>query len=742
MAVIQKTSAATLAAALLAATCFLAPTLTMAQPAQAESGVLPKAPVKNMQDTFFGTTVDDPYRQFENKSDPVVAAWMKAHSDATYATLNRIGGRTAMLERIKKFDDAVESRVTSVQRTDSGIYFYEKRGVKDNQFKLYMRQGTNGEEKLLADPEEAAKKTGKPHAINYYAVSKTGRYVAYGLSQAGSEDAVLHVLDTRSGKAVGAPIERAQFGSPDFSPDEKTLIFNRLQELKPGMPETEKFQKSTMVKLSVGAPVSQAMPVFGSGTPGVQIGAAEIPIASMTYDKRWVMGMVLNGTQRDIALYAAPYAGVMAGKPQWRRLVVPQDKVTAFSYFDNSVYLMGYGASSRFAVSKLDLNKRQTAGQASTVVAPSDRVLTGIATASDGLYINAREGNVKRLLKLAYKADAKLEEIKLPVSGAFDISFSSPEQPGVMIDLQSWTQARQIYQVGGEGTVMNTGLQPQGPFDAPKDVTATEVMVKSHDGAMVPLSIIHKKDVKLDGTNPTILYGYASYGITEEPFFSIGRLAWMESGGIFAVANPRGSSVFGQDWYKAGFQATKPNTWKDFIACAEYLVANKYTSSAKLGILGGSAGGITVGRAMTERPDLFAAAVPAVGVLDTVRAETTPNGVPNIPEFGSVKTEAGFKALLAMSTYHNIKEKTAYPAVMLTHGVNDPRVEVWQSTKTAARLEAATSSGKPVLMRLDYDAGHGVGNTKAQQNAERADIYSFFMWQFKQPGYELKDSVQ
>ncbi|MFM2400469.1 MAG: Prolyl endopeptidase, partial [Pseudomonadota bacterium] len=224
----------------------------------------------------------------------------------------------------------------------------------------------------------------------------------------------------------------------------------------------------------------------------------------------------------------------------------------------------------------------------------------------------------------------------------------------------------------------------------------------------------------------------------EEPFFSIGRLAWMDAGGVFAIANPRGSAVFGQDWYKAGFQTTKPNTWKDFIACAEYLIANKYTAPAKLGILGGSAGGILVGRAMTERPDLFAAVVPAVGALDMVRAEITPNGVPNIPEFGTRTNEAGFKALLAMSTYHQVKDGTKYPAVLLTHGVNDPRVEVWHTTKTAARLLAASTSGKPVLMRLDYDAGHGVGNTRTQQQQERADVFSFFMWQFGQKGFELK----
>ncbi|MGI9133175.1 MAG: prolyl oligopeptidase family serine peptidase, partial [Rhodoferax sp.] len=307
-----------------------------------------------------------------------------------------------------------------------------------------------------------------------------------------------------------------------------------------------------------------------------------------------------------------------------------------------------------------------------------------------------------------------------------------------VLELESWTQARQIYQVGADATVRNTGLQPSGRFDAPQDVQTREVLVASHDGALVPMSIIHRKGITLDGKNPTLLYGYGSYGITEEPFFSTGRLAWMDAGGVFAIANPRGSSVFGEAWYRGGFQASKPNTWKDFIACAQYLIEQGYTSPAKLGIMGGSAGGILVGRAMTERPDLFAAVVSLAGAHDELRAEFTPNGVPNIPEFGSVTNEAGFRSLLAMSALAHVEDGRPYPALLLSGGINDPRVEIWESAKFGARVMAASSSAKPVLLRVDYDAGHGIGNTKKQQLQERADIYAFLLWQFGQSGYVLK----
>ena len=200
----------------------------------------------------------------------------------------------------------------------------------------------------------------------------------------------------------------------------------------------------------------------------------------------------------------------------------------------------------------------------------------------------------------------------------------------------------------------------------------------------------------------------------------------------------RGGGSLGEEWHYAGRKVTKPNTWKDGIAVAEYLIANRYTSRERIGIYGGSAGGIFAGRAITERPDLFAAAVPSVGVMDMVRTESSANGVANIPEFGTVKNEEEFRALLAMSSYHHIKDAVKYPAVMLVHGVNDTRVDVWQSAKFASRLAAAQSEGKPVLMRLDYELGHGGGGTRSQQQAQTADIWSFFLWQFGVPEFQPK----
>jgi len=705
-------------------------------------------PARDVVETFFGTEVHDPYRWLEDAKAPEAAQWMKSQSDQAHATLARIPGRQAMFEGILKYDESVSSRSYQVVRETGERWFFERRGAKENQFKLLMRERLDGKDRVLVDPEAIERKTGKPHAINWFSVSPGGAFVAYGLSAQGSEAAVLHLLDARSGKPVGQPIDRADYGAVSWSRDGRQFVFNRLQEMKPGMPDTEKYQKSQVLLMSRGAPVASAKPVFGHGVAGVDIGPAEAPEVRLTHDGRWALGVVYNGTQRELTLYVSPAKALLAGQPRWQRSFGADAEITGIAYMADTLYLLTHRDAPRSRVLRLSVGA--PLARAEEVVPASERVVTGITTAADALYVELRDGNVKRLAKRAFDkgqgkggALAPLAEVALPVEGSFELNgdeggagAANASLPGLVLDLQSWNRARQIYLLGADGRTRNTALQPQGPFDAPADVVTTEVKVRSHDGALVPLSILHKKGVVLDGRNPTLLWGYASYGITEEPFYSVSRLAWLDAGGVFAVANPRGSSVYGQDWYKAGFQATKPNTWKDFIACAEWLIAQKWTAPDRLGIFGGSAGGILVGRAMTERPDLFAAVVPAVGALDMVRAEVTPNGVPNIPEFGTRTTEAGFRALLAMSTYHQIKDGVKYPAVLFTHGVNDPRVEVWHSSKTAARLLAASTSGKPVLLRLDYDAGHGIGNTKAQVLQERADIFAFMLWQMGVPAYQ------
>jgi prolyl oligopeptidase len=706
--------------------------------ARGDSSVLhgpPVAPVTNVTDTYFGVTVSDPYRYMEKLSDPEVAAWMKAQNEHTRSVLDRIPGRKKLLARIQELDDAVTARVTSVRRLPGGRYFYLKRLPQDNNPKLYMREGLTGQETLLVDPETFTKATGKPYAINYYDASLDGRHVACGISAAGSEDAVIHVLETATGEEVDKPIDRAQFGGIAWRPDGKSFFYNRLQELGRGMPAIERYQNSRVYLHVLGADADKEPPVFGYEiSPLVKMETADIPGIDTTPGSKYAVGVIEHGVRRELTLYVTPLASVGRPKTPWRKICDVDDDVTGFAVRGSDVFLLTHKNASRFKVLRTSLARPDLA-TAETVVPAGESVVTGLATAKDAVYVRLLDGSTSRLLRVPYRGQTK--PVPLPYDGSVSLTATDPRCDGTLLWMNAWTRAGQIYAYDPRTRkTTNIGLQPLGPYDAPEDLESAEVEARSYDGTMIPLSMVYRRGLKLDGTNPTLLSGYGAYGFAQEPWFDPRRLAWFEQGGVYAVAHVRGGGEYGQDWYKAGFQQTKPNTWKDFIACAEYLIEHKYTSPQWLGGIGGSAGGILIGRAITDRPDLFGAAIAVVGCLDTLRMETTPNGVPNIPEFGTVKTESGFKALYEMSSYDHVKDGTRYPAVMLATGINDPRVEPWQSAKMAARLQAATTSGKPVLLRVDYEAGHGIGTTKKQSEELAADLWTFLLWQFGSPGFQ------
>jgi prolyl oligopeptidase len=709
--------------------------LQLAGYSPAASAGPPVAPVENVTNTYFGAAVVDPYRYLEDLSDSNVVAWMKAQNNYTHSQLDRIPGRAPLLARIQELDSAVAARVDDVRRMPDGRYFYLKRLPQDNVYKLYMRNGLAGKETLLFDPDKFARAAGKPFAINYYEPSQAGNHVACGLSAAGSEDAVIHILETATSKEVDKPIDRAQFGGVKWCPDGKSFFYNRLQKMEPGMPETERYQKSRVFLHVVGADADKEPPVFGYQiSPLVKMDPADDAFVVTVPNSAYALGSIEHGTRQEIAVYAAPLKSV--GKPNtpWQKICDVDDDVTDFTVKGDEIFLLTHKNASRFKIIATSLVKPDLA-TARVVVPAGNAVITGMAAAKDALYVQLRDGGIGRLWRVTFSG--KAEPVKLPYEGSVAITSADPRFSGTWLYLGAWTRAGQIYAYDPETKeITNTGLQPLGRFDAPEILESVEVKAKSYDGELIPLSIIYQRGLKRDGSNPTLLRGYGAYGISADPGFGPVLLAWCELGGVYAVAHIRGGGEYGEDWYKAGYRQTKPNTWKDFIACGEYLVGNKYTSPEKLAGSGGSAGGILIGRAITDRPGLFGAAVIQVGCLDMLRIETTPNGVPNIPEFGSVKTEDGFRGLYEMSSYTHVRDGTKYPAVMLATGINDPRVEPWQSAKMAARLQAATTSGKPVLLRVDYEGGHGVGSTKKQGEELTADVWTFLLWQFGLPGFQ------
>ncbi len=703
--------------------------LALAQPAP------PVAPVRNVTDTYFGTAVDDPYRYMEDIKNPGVAAWLKAQADYTKATLARIPQRDTILSEVTTFGDAAPARVSSVQ-VNAEYFYYLKRKADENIAKLYVRRAAGGNERLLVDPENLPAPEGKHNAIDYFAPSPDNKFLAYGVSVGGSEESVLHVIEVATGKETGDVIDRANFGSPSWL-DDGRLIYNRLQMPAPNAPVADKYVNSRAYVHVLGKTPDEDIPILGAGlAPAVAIAAPEIPIVVHPVNSKYAIGLVINGVQREFTIYTAPVASLAGDKTPWSKIVDPADGVTWADLMGDRLFLLTHKNAARFKVISMSLAKPDIAA-AREVVPPSDAVVTGIAAAKDALYVRRMNGGVSDFLRVGYEAGAKPSMIKLPFPGDVDQLTADPRQPGAVFNLGGWTRFGGYFAYDPKAAkVVDTGLQPQSKYDNPTNLTSTEVKVKAKDGTLVPLSIVHRKGLKLDGTNPTILYGYGAYGISQTPFYRPTFLPWFDRGGVLAVAHVRGGGEYGEDWYKAGYKLTKANTWNDAIACGEWLVEHKYTASARMAIMGGSAGGIFVGRSITERPDLFGAAIDEVPVSDTLRMEFAPNGVLNIPEFGTVKTEEGFKGLYAMSSYAHVTDGTKYPAVLLTTGINDPRVDAWEAGKMGARLQAASTSGKPILLRIDFDAGHGFGSTKKSQYEERADTLAFLFWQFGVAGFQ------
>ena len=680
-------------------------------------------PVRNVTDTYFGVAVPDPYRYMEDMKNAEVAAWMKAQADYANATFKRIPGRDELYNEIEKRGDAVAARVLSVQRVGDKVY-YLKRLANENIPKLYVRDGYAGPERLLVDPELVKNDDGTHSSIDYYQPSPDNRYVATGISPAGSEASVLRIVDVASGKPLADTIDRAQYAAPSWLPDGR-LMYSRLQKLGPDSPITDKYQNQRVYVHTIGEDPDRDVALFGAGvSPRVKVDPTELVVATWAPGSRYVAALVINGVQRELRIHVAPVASLDGAKTPWTTVTTRDDDVNDFALAGDDLYLMSHKGTPRFKVLRTPLAKPSVA-TAQVVLPAGASVVTGIVAAGDAIYVRKMNAGMSELWRLP-RATHKPERIALPYAGDIDSMSTDPRRRDIVFDFGGWTRSGAIYAYDpANHKLIDTKLQPQGPYDSPADLESREVLVKAADGTSVPLSLVYKKGIKLDGSNPTILYGYGAYGISMTPFYRPTYLPWFDRGGVLAVAHVRGGGEYGEDWYKGGYKATKPNTWRDAIACAEWLVANKWTSTDKLSIMGGSAGGIFVGRAITERPDLFGAAVGQVPVSDMMRAESSSNGVPNIPEFGTVKTEEGFKALYAMSPYHWVKDGVKYPAVLLTTGINDPRVDAWEAAKMAARLQAASTSGKPVLLRIDYEAGHGFGTTKKQGYAERADTFAF-----------------
>jgi prolyl oligopeptidase len=700
--------------------------------------VPPPLPVQNVQDVHWGTKVDDPYRFLEQVKDPAVLTWMRGQADAADAILNRLPGRQTIFNTLKEKDAVGGTVVSSIHRTAGNRWFYLMRPQGQSQAKLVWRDGVRGEEKLLVDPELITKEKGKPHAVQSFYPSPDGKLLAYGMHASGSEIGNLYVIDVATGKEVLPPIDRIRFAGVSWRENGSGLFFSRLRPGYETMKSTERFADTGRYYLDLKQPNPDHLIFNASMYPQLKLpsfatgGIAEVPgsdLAAM---------VVYFGVDRRLAMYVAKMDDVLSGKAQWREVFKQSDDVREVDIGHGHVYVRSALNAPRFKVLKLKVPELNLS-QAETLVPETEGVLRSINVAKDALYVTRREGVNTALLRIPATMRAgenDVQKLTLPIEGNVTV-VGNPDHAELVVAISSWTQAlRRYVYAASTGQFERLLLAPPVEPLQKADIVAREVMVPSHDGVKVPVSIIMRADAVLNGQNPTILYGYGAYGTTEEPGRSTSVITWVERGGIYAFAHVRGGGALGSQWHMAGHKTTKYNTWKDGIAAAEWLIANGYTSASKLGIYGGSAGGVFVGRAMTERPDLFAAAVPSVPVLDMVRSEQRANGVANIPEYGSVKVESEFHALLRNSAYHAVKDGVRYPATMLMHGVNDSRVDVWQSLKFASRIADAQKGQQAVLLRLDFQAGHGAGSSADQGMQRTADLQSFMLWQMGEAGFQ------
>jgi prolyl oligopeptidase len=692
------------------------------------------APIRPVTDTYHGDTVADPYRWLEDYQSPEAKAWIAAQDAWARKQLSALPAREHYRKRLAELEAIPFESVgawgpTTPMPMLDGSLFYVKRKPGEQQPKLYHRASGKAAERMLFDPAAGRDAKAPPRAIAWYMPSPDGKHVAIGVAEGGSERADLWVLNVATGKMIDGPISRADAAQPSWTPDGKGFFYTRLAA---GRSEADRYNDQQARWHALGATGEDPI-VFGNAYASTKhIDKLHWPNVFVDPAGELLYGYVSPGTERRYALYVGTMKALRAGKIDWKPVfdfdagyeVQQPDDYPPLALRDGKLPLFTRKGNPDGSVVLLDPLKPNEAPK--VLYAARDRPITYYALAKDGFYVRLQDGPVARVVRIDTRTGAATP-IALPVEGAATFAHSNPAADGLVMLASSWSTPSE-WQYIAKGATKSEPL-PLADASALRALAAAlqseVVMVDGHDGVKVPMSVIYAKGFKKDGTAPAYVSGYAGYGLVDTPGFSRNYLALAERGFVIAVCHARGSGAYGERWHKAGYKATKPNTWKDMISCAEWLAKNNYASAKRIAGTGGSAGGVLIGRAVTERPDVFAAAVIRVGALDQLRFEQTANGKANISEFGTVKKPDEYRWLKAMSTYHAITDGAKYPALLLTHGFNDPRVPVWMTTKATARFQAASASGKPVYARVDMDAGHGIGSSTAQRDLETADIYAF-----------------
>jgi prolyl oligopeptidase len=679
----------------------------------------PVARVEVVKDTHFGETLSDPYRWMENSKDPDWLPFLKEENAHARAILDALPSRVGFLKRITQLTG--DTAVTRRAQRAGGLTFYEHRPVGADNFKLLVRDA-KGHDRVLVDP--TLQSGPKSHtSLDWWSASPDGHLMVYGLSKDGSEDSMLHILNVADGKDLPERIPDTQDANPQWLDDGSGFFYTQLT----GKVDTpERFLDAQARFHRVGAdPQSDPILMKRGLVPGIDFDKIQVPSITTFRGAHYAI-LVLSDVRPEYRAYIAPLADAATVHARWTPIAGFDDVLTDMDIDGDDLYLLVNKSTPRGQLVKTSVAAPKLA-TATVVVPQGPAVIETLSRARDGIYLRIQDGGIHRLRR--FGRDGKVTEIAMPFDGTIVGPFANPDEDGVLMELTGWLSPAALYSVSASGALTDTGITPQPRID----VSAYETkrfFASAKDGVKIPYTLIYRKGLKPDGTAPTWISAYGSYGAAAYmPSFAGKTLALVDAGFIVGYANVRGGGEYGREWHKAGQLENKPNTWRDLIAVCEELIAKKYTSTPHLAIGGRSAGGITVGRALTERPDLFAAVIDGVGWSNPLRYVAEQNGYGEEPEWGAIAEAAGYRALKTIDSYQAVKDGTAYPAVLLTTGVTDPRVAPFHVAKMTARLQAATNSGKPILLRVDYDAGHGIGSTRSQADREAADTYAFLQWQ-------------
>jgi prolyl oligopeptidase len=690
--------------------------------------VIPETRRQAVTDEYFGTKVIDHYRWLEDVNKQEVKNWFKTQAEYARRMIDQIPGRDSLIATLVSYDKLQPVRYGYVKRR-AGRYFFRKTLPGENVSRLYYKDGEKGPEKLILDPEKYARD--KKYTITDYIPSEDGKMIAIALSSGGAEISTLRIFNIASRlflKDSIGPV-REEFA---WTPDNRGIIYTRLNSADPFDPN---FQVNTASRYHVLGtdPANDPALLSSMKYPGLGISKTEVPVVRFSTNHQYLIG---NLTTVDLRthLVIAPAADLLKGTISWKPLVTREDSITKTITIGPNLYLQSIKGAPNGRVIKTALANPNI--KAAQVVVPEGKKIYEINESKNCVLIT-KDDVVRSYLQTYDVNTGKIADVNPPVSGIYAFGAYDPTANDCFILTISWLQPATAYDFNTQlKNIKTSAFNSAVTYPGIANLEVEEIEIPGHDGTMIPLTIMHRKDLKKDGSSVCFMTGYGAYGFSATPRFDTKYLALLNQGVVVAVTHPRGGSEKGLGWYKAGFKTTKPNTWKDFISSGEYLIKSGYTTAGHLIGEGTSAGGILIGRAITERPDLFAAAINNVGATNILRFELTPNA-DNIAEFGTFKDSVEFKGLLAMDALSHVREGVKYPAVINVGGMNDPRVIVWQPGKFAAALQHSSSSGKPVLMQVNYDNGHSTEDkTVAFRNF--ANMYAFALWQAGHPAFQVK----